>query len=135
MNQGIVTSSQTRLANFAVISGANTGLSGPLGIAIDANDNIYVANLLGGTVTVYAANSNGNATPISTISSPTLQAPEGVALDSQGKIYVTNNPQLGPYRPSVVVFAPGSNGNVTPIETISGNATGLNNPLGIVILP
>ncbi len=38
--------------SFATISGSNTGLGEPTGIALDAVGNIYVANSLEGTVTI-----------------------------------------------------------------------------------
>src|SRR5208282_1352279 len=53
------------MAPTSSISGSNTGLSVPFGIALDAADNIYVANsgvsgVLGNSITVYAPGSSGN---------------------------------------------------------------------------
>jgi sugar lactone lactonase YvrE len=53
------------VAPIQVIAGSETGLLLPLGIAVDAEHNIYVANESG--VTVYAAGANGNVAPIQTI--------------------------------------------------------------------
>ncbi len=52
------------------ISGANTALSRPLGIAVDATGNLYVVNTgtAGNQVLEFAPGASGNATPIATIS-------------------------------------------------------------------
>jgi len=51
----------------ATIAGSNTGLQEPIGIALDGAGNIYIANALSNTITVYAAGASGNATPTATI--------------------------------------------------------------------
>ena len=115
----------------ATISGTNTGIDTPQGIALDKNKNIYVTNLESNTVTVYAAGATGNVTPTATISGSNtgLNLPYGIVLDSKGNIYVSNG---GPNQFSyVTVYAAGANGNVTPTAKIAGNITGLLTPLGI----
>ena len=37
--------------------------------------------------------------------------------------------------PSILVFAPGANGNVPPLRTITGSNTGLNYPVAIAVGP
>src|SRR5438445_7401690 len=75
----------------ATITGFNTGLSAPFGIALDGAGNLYVANVTG-SITVYAAGTSGDATPTATIAGGNtgLSAPFGIALDGAGNIYVTN---------------------------------------------
>ena len=48
---------------LVTISGSNTGLSYPEGIALDSSNNIYVADNSANSVFVYPAGSNGNVAP------------------------------------------------------------------------
>jgi hypothetical protein len=114
-----------------------TGLSLPFGIAVDSNGNLYVANNNTNSVTVYRnpASASGNAAPTATIAGANtgLINPSGVALDANGNIYVANLGSLTLAPDTVTVFAAGSNGNVAPIATITGPATGLNYPTAIAL--
>ena len=122
----------------ATIAGANTGLVVPLGIALDSNKNIYVANDGSSagqldSVTVYSAGSNGNVTPTATISGSNtgLVSPGGIAVDGYGDIDVTNDGALTGNPDNVTVYSPGSNGNVSPYYTFNG--LGIGYPLGIAV--
>ncbi len=131
-------------APTATISGSNTGLTNPYGIALDSSRNIYVAddgsyaNEFTASVFVYPAlgSSTGmlNEAPTATISGSDtgLSFPMGIALDSSGKIYVANA------APNSVIVYPAlgsSTGllNEAPTATISGSNTGLSNPQGIAL--
>ena len=108
---------------------APTGLALPGWVAVDASGKTYVTNAVG-TITIYAAGSNGDTAPIAIIggSNTGLISPQGIAVDSTGKIYVVDNVAA-----SVFVYSAGSNGNVAPIATISGIATDLSSPEGIAL--
>ncbi|HUO05957.1 MAG TPA: SBBP repeat-containing protein [Candidatus Binataceae bacterium] len=113
-----------------------TGLSLPEGIAVDAGGAIYVANAHGGptrngSVTKYPAGTVANVAPVATIagSATKLNMPFGVAVDSSGKLYVTNEVAAG----SVNVYSAAANGNVAPATTIAGPNTGLAYPNGIAV--
>ena len=135
------------VAPSLVITGPNTGLNLPLGIAVDSAGKIYVANNDNNTVTVYAAGLSGtvNATPIQTIRgfSTGLAEPTGVALDSNLNIYVSNQGSGflagsggsggSTGGASVTVYPAGSTGNATPTAIISGANTGLGSPVGIAL--
>ena len=117
------------VAPTRLIAGLNTGLSNATGIAVDGTGKIYVSNGGApdhGSITVYAPGAHGNVAPVAQIRGPQtrLGQPQALAVDTAGQIYVTNNPIFDP--DSIVVFAPGANGNIAPIATInSGPTTGL----------
>ncbi len=122
------------------IDGPATELSSPQAVAIDANHNVYVAGAnyssqYESAVTVYAAGDYGNVMPTQTITGPNTQMglATGVAVDSAGKIYVTNwfggTPCIG----SITVYPPGANGDVPPIAQVKGAKTRLCDPRGIAI--
>jgi sugar lactone lactonase YvrE len=123
-------------APLATITGSNTGLAEPTGVAVDAAGRIYVTNAVGGagngSITVYAANPSGtlNEAPLATIYGIFigLNNPSGVALDASGKIYVANNALAGSGGiPSITVYAANPSGTLVeaPLATIAGGATGL----------
>lgn len=109
------------------IEGPATQLTEPTGIALDANNNVYVSDQ-SGEVAVFSASSAGNSTPIRIIkgSKTGFSGPEGVAVDGAGYVYVTN------YNTNTVgIFAPSQHGNVAPVRSIGGSRTLLNVPVGI----
>src|SRR5579862_2930480 len=132
-------------APVAVIAGSNTLLDLPSGIALDAHGNIYVTNefsgpngVYQGMLAIYSAGSNGNVAPMATISGVAtgLTGPGGIALDSDGKIYVANaytDYATGGIVGSITVYPAGSNGNVAPIATITGDNTGFGYIDGIAL--
>jgi hypothetical protein len=118
------------------ISGGLTQLDAPLGIAVDKQKNIYVANGGNNTITVYAAGSNGNVTPTRTIggSLTTLADINGIAVDNAGYLYVGNVDQAGSSdNYPVLVFAPGANGNVAPVQSITINTPRFSQPAGVAV--
>jgi hypothetical protein len=127
------------MAPLRTISGAATGLGTPRGLAVDrVNNELAVANGGSGpvvtSVTVYAISANGNVAPLRTISGAAtgLISPNviGLAVDTvNNEFFVTNGIPTN----SVVVFARTANGNVAPLRTISGAATGLNHPYSVAV--
>lgn len=129
------------VAPIRTITGSNTRLHGPVGIALGGRGGIYVVNYdspsrpAPGSVTVYPAGANGNVAPLRTISGSNtgLFGSLGIARAAGGNIHVANQQggvgRLG----SVTVYASGANGNVAPIRTISGSQTRLSHPAGVAV--
>jgi hypothetical protein len=126
----------------AWITGPNTGLRDPYGIAVDAQGSVYVANFEGGAsgsgnVTIYPAGSNGDVKPSATIAgnATLMRQPYGLALDSSGSILVANYFGGPAGTRSITVYRSGSKGDVAPIRTITGPNTKLDYPWGIATRP
>jgi 6-phosphogluconolactonase (cycloisomerase 2 family) len=68
------------VAPIRSISGSNTEIDGPNGIALDSDDNVYVTDYFTNSVTEYVKNANGNVAPIRTISGSSTLLDEPVGL-------------------------------------------------------
>lgn len=117
------------VAPTQLITGYYTSLCNPNGIALDSERNIYVTDYDTDAVTVYAAGSSGNVAPMATISGPDtgIAVPTGIAVDAQGYIYVAIGVNASGYG-AVLVFAPGSSGDVAPTRMIGGYYSALIGP-------
>ena len=97
------------------------GIAFPGYCAIDASDNLWVANLGGDDVAEYL---KGSTKPHATITNG-LTYPVGVAIDHEGNLYVSN------YKPysaqNIQVYAPGA---TSPSRTITD---GVSAPVGIAV--
>jgi hypothetical protein len=111
-----------------LISGSNTGLSGPWGLA-ESGSTLIVSNYGSNSIETFVGPNAGNVAPSRKISgaSTGIQRPRGVATDGAGNIYVANGDN------SILVFAPAANGNVAPSRRIAGTATGLNVPTQLAV--
>jgi hypothetical protein len=130
------------------ITGSNTGLSYPIAVAVDKSGDIYAVNYMGevsgsghlGSITVYAPGATGNVSPTATIGGQRtgLFGPQGIAIDPvNGDIYVANeptgsDPAIGSSEEgTILIYSPGSKGNVSPLGKIHGSATELGDPFGL----
>lgn len=107
-------------------------LLGPLLPPVSAQQEIFVTNANGNSVTVYRRTVNGNIAPKRTLSGGAtgLNGPSGVAVDDvNDELLVVNNGM--PH--SVTVYPRLADGNESPLRTISGNLTGLNGPRGLAV--
>jgi hypothetical protein len=113
----------------ATVSGPDTGLSGPAGVAVGPTGTVYVANTLANSITVYDAGSNGDATPAATISGPRtgLDGPSSIAIGS-GQLWVTD-----PADNLVEAFDANNNGDAPPAETLHGWRTALHHPVAVAV--
>ncbi len=105
-----------------VVEGSRTGLSDPLGVAVDADGRMYVTNAekSAETVLVFSAAANGDARPQYRIdgAKTKLSDPNAIAVDEAGAAFVTNFSYTGAQ--SIVAYAPGSRGNAPPVRRIAG---------------
>lgn len=104
---------------LAVITGKATHLTDPIGVAVDSKGAVYVTNSVAkGSATpaicIFASTAKGNAKPVRLIAGTktTLFDPLGIAVDAKGFIYTADGS-------GIKTFAPGTNGNVAPVRTIS----------------
>jgi len=83
-----------------------------------------------GLIAVFPAGANGPTTPTQLIEGARtdMTNPLGIAVDTRGRMFVTNSDQ---HTQKVLVFAPNANGNVEPAYTIQGRRTRLVAPSGI----
>lgn len=117
------------------IHGRKTGLTDPTGIAIDSvNGDIYVLNNRtdsqgNSRLTIYPPGANGNVSPVAVIEGPStgLVSSNGLALDADGNIYVTNRNN------SITFYPAGSTGNIAPTRTIKGILTLIHLPTQIAL--
>ena len=115
----------------ADITGSNTGLESPEGVAIDSSGNIWVADPAAEAVYEFAAGANGNVAPIDTLAGPStgILGVPSVAVGSDGTVYT-----LGFH--SIIEFAGGASGNVAPTTVIAGPDTELSaGQFGLALAP
>lgn len=102
-------------------------------IAAWAQNEIFVDNGTGNSVTVYSSAATGNTAPLRTIAGAAtgLNSPEGLAVDAiNNEIFVAND---FPANGTVTVYAVTANGNVAPLRTIAGAASGMDTPRGVAV--
>jgi hypothetical protein len=112
------------------ITGPNTMLQAPEGVAVDEEGDIFVADSGANAILVFAGTSRGDVAPIGVISgsNTTLRNPTRIALDGQDNMWVSNGGNR-----SILEFAADDFGNVAPVVTITGSKTLLAGVAGIAV--
>lgn len=105
-----------------LIAGAETGIRDPRGVAIDGSGRVFVADRASNQVVIFAADADGDATPIARLSG--LHAPGHLAVDDLLNVYVVNEADN-----SIAVFASSGPESWALGATITGKA--LSRPTGI----
>ncbi len=109
--------------NVPPVATLSTGIISPQSVTVDNTGKSYVIN--GGTppsVSVYPAGATGPAAPLFTISGSNtkLDFPIGSAVDSGGRILVTNISSSSTISDSVLIFSAATRGNMAPVAMIGG---------------
>ena len=91
----------------------NTELNRPLRMYVRGG-NIHISNFTGGSVSVFAANANGDVPPMRHLAGAAtgISSPRHVAADSAGFTWVANSMATAANR--VLAFGPSADGNVAP---------------------
>src|SRR5271165_6128425 len=120
------------------IVGAATGLGYPRRVVSDATGNLYVANAPMGvahSITVYSPTATGNVAPLRTITGAAtgLTGVNGLAIDGGGNLFAANCGSCfhSTGLNEILIFAPGTNGNVAPTNSIAGANTTLTGPTAL----
>jgi sugar lactone lactonase YvrE len=99
-------------------------LQAPQGIAVDQNDNVWIANHVGNTVTVYP---KGDPLKARVISGGGLYKPFTIAIDARGNAWV-NNGALDPNTPGTLTKISPDGQPTGPLEV-----SGMRSPQGMAI--
>jgi hypothetical protein len=123
-NDAIVTVSKK--GHQSIISGSRTTLDHPIGLAVGSDGSLYVANTSGKSILVFPRGSSGNVAPAREIAGDAteLVAPQAVAIDAGGKLYVFDGPVTASGSGGqhyVRVYGSGANGNIAPNQSYSVN--------------
>ena len=128
------------------LSGDQTGLEDPHGIAVDQKNGwMFVSNhgtvkdskppwagrFEAPSITAHSLKASGNTPPLRIIEGPKTQLnwPSHVYADPErGELFVAND--VGH---SILVFRISDNGDVAPIRVIRGPRTGIQNPTGVFV--
>jgi hypothetical protein len=106
----------------STIAGSKTDLNDPLGLAVNREGALFVANAGGKDILVFAGGSTGNTTPVARIVGDATQLvePQALAFDGAGRLYVFDGPRAASFaggRHYVRVYGRNARGNVRPIES------------------
>jgi DNA-binding beta-propeller fold protein YncE len=111
----------------AVISGARTHITDPVGLAVDEQGTMYVADRSSNSILVFASDARGDAAPTSIIhgAHTGLARPSALALGSHGTLVVANSNN------SIETFPAQAAGDIEPQFSLGGAATLLDRPAGL----
>jgi len=96
-----------------------------------AQEELFVTNAVGNSVTVYTRTASGNTAPLRTLQGPAtgLNGPTGLVADlAHDELLVANAGNS-----SVTVYTRTASGNTAPLRTLQGAATGLSGPVDVVV--
>jgi hypothetical protein len=120
--------SSTETGNVApsrVLAGTATGITTPVGLAVDSAGDIYVASFNqpsnSSLVLEFAPGATGNVSPARTLTAVASDTLAGMAVDALDNLYVfTQAPTSNQL--AIDVFSPGATGSAAPSATITSSA-------------
>lgn len=116
--------------------GGVTGINEPRGIAVDlANDELLVGDAYNYSIRVFARTATGNVAPQRVIQGPLtgLAYPHGIFVDPlHDEILVAN--RSGGNTSAMTVFDRLAEGDVAPLRTVAGPATGLSWSMDVAVI-
>lgn len=116
------------------ISGASTGLSLPIGLAVDKSGSLYVANRTGSKITVYALGANGDVAPTRALTDTAMKSPQAVYLDNTNDaVYAVTCPNCGGGAGGATGMFHFAAGSTVSDYSLRGSNTGMSVPNGIGI--
>jgi hypothetical protein len=124
------------------IMGGPGSFTFPYLMAVDSSGSLYVSDQTDcNCVFVFSSTASGTASPVRTIQGSLTQinGSAAIAVDSTGNLYVADHfgkyPNASaPGGSQIEVFAPGSTGNVAPMQVITGTTTAPLTPItGMVV--
>ncbi len=133
------------MAPASIIAGPATGLNVPRLVRIGPNNTIYVLNTgnaavaqadPNATITVYAAGSSGNATPLKTISLSGLSGSDkffGLAIDPSGNMYTLGSLSTNTTAGTLYEISAASSGPAVVLRSISGASTLISDPRQVAL--
>lgn len=112
--------------------GSNTTIAGPMGIAKDSQNRIFITEPGSDRILGFQAQGNtvNDIAPLIVIAGAQtlLDRPMGVAFDSADNMFVVNQGDS-----SITIYAPNQNGDVAPVRRIKGPSTQLYEPAAIAV--
>ena len=117
------------VAPIRTIAGAATTIVFPIGIAVDVNGNIFLAERTGKFL-VFGPSQTGNVAPMRTLTDAEAGSGfNGIGASITGAAIVANTSST-PHN-DVETFAKNASGTRSPVSDITGSLTGLSQPQGI----
>jgi sugar lactone lactonase YvrE len=127
---GFPAGARGNIAPTVTISGSQTLLTSPTGVAVDPAGDVFAADLSGSQVLEFAPGAHGNVAPIARIPVPNQGNPIGLALSPTGKLLVSSLNDGNVYE-----FAKSATGAWGVVHTLGGSATGFTHPAGVAFGP
>ncbi len=119
------------VAPARTIAGASTGLSLPIGLAMDSKGSLYVANRTGSKITVYPMGATGNVAPSRVLTDTAMKSPQGLMIDRADNVFAVTCPNCGSAAGGATgMFHFANNANLSDYF-IRGANTGMTVPIGV----